>query len=134
MKNKVFLGGTCNNSNWRDKLIPYLTTDYFNPVVEDWTPECQSIEEIEKVTRCNIHLYVITSSMKGVFSIAEAVHSAHLTDKTTIFCVDPTGFDDHEMKSLIATAKLINSIGGNYIIMGDGFDPSALNFYINKNL
>ena len=37
---KVFLGGTCNNSKWRDKLIPMLNIDYFNPVVDDWTEEC----------------------------------------------------------------------------------------------
>ena len=37
---KVYLGGTCNNSNWRNKLITILKVDYFNPVVEDWTPEC----------------------------------------------------------------------------------------------
>ena len=34
MNNKVFLGGTCNNSTWRDELIPQLKIDYFNPVVE----------------------------------------------------------------------------------------------------
>ena len=41
---KVFLGGTCNNSTWRDTLIPLLKIDYFNPVVDDWTPECQEQE------------------------------------------------------------------------------------------
>lgn len=30
---KVFLGGTCNGSIWREKLIPLLKIDYFNPVV-----------------------------------------------------------------------------------------------------
>ena len=43
-KTTVFLGGTCNNSTWRDKLIPLLKIDYFNPVVEDWTEEAQQIE------------------------------------------------------------------------------------------
>lgn len=67
---KVFLGGTCNGSTWRDELIPKLEIDYFNPVVEDWTPECQAEEE------CLIHLYVITPQQKGVFSIAEMIESA----------------------------------------------------------
>lgn len=61
--NKVFLGGTCNESTWRDELIPKLEEidfDYFNPVVEDWTPECQDIEIYEKANNCDIHLYVIT--------------------------------------------------------------------------
>ena len=37
---KVFLGGTCNESTWRDGLIEILEIDYFNPVVDDWTEEC----------------------------------------------------------------------------------------------
>ena len=60
MKNKVFLGGTCNESTWREELIPLLKTDYFNPVVEDWTPECQAEEERQKNEECNYQLYVIT--------------------------------------------------------------------------
>lgn len=54
--NKVFLGGTCNESTWRDELIPKLEDinfDYFNPVVEDWTPECQAVEIYEKENKCN---------------------------------------------------------------------------------
>ena len=56
---KVFLGGTCAESKWRDNIIPQLKCEYFNPVVDDWTPECQKIEEREKRI-CEYHLYVIT--------------------------------------------------------------------------
>lgn len=31
---RVFLGGTCNESTWRDELIKKLKIDYFNPVVK----------------------------------------------------------------------------------------------------
>lgn len=34
---KVFLGGTCNGSKWREELIPLLQVGYFNPVVDEWT-------------------------------------------------------------------------------------------------
>ena len=81
---KVFLGGTCNNSTWRNELIPSLEYNgipYFNPVVEDWTPECQAEEYRQKEEKCAIHLYVITGEMIGVFSIAEAVDSAWQIDK-----------------------------------------------------
>jgi hypothetical protein len=30
---EVYLGGTCNNSKWREKLIPLLKVKYFNPVI-----------------------------------------------------------------------------------------------------
>ena len=113
---KVFLGGTCNESVWRNELIPMLKIDYFNPVVEDWTPECQENEEREKKI-CDFHLYVITPKMKGVFSIAEAVNdSMKLPARRCVFCVtkeeDDRDWSDGEMKSLDATAKLIQENGG----------------------
>lgn len=112
MKNKVFLGGTWANSIWRDELIPMLGVDYFNPVVEDWTADCQAIEQTEKSFDCNIHLYVITSAMKGVFSIAEVIESVHMHGKHTILHVDPTGFDVGELKSLQAVVDMVNKHGG----------------------
>ena len=121
---KVFLGGTCNNSTWRDRLIPLLqqnNIDFFNPVVEDWTPECQSTEEYEKEFECDHHLYVITKEMKGVFSIAEAVHSAHQKGKYVFFQVLPEGFDESELKSLIAVGDLIKELDGEVVIGDDGF-------------
>lgn len=57
--NRVFLGGTCADTTWRSELIPLLEDkkiEYFNPVVEDWTPECQQIEEDEKNKKCNIQI------------------------------------------------------------------------------
>ena len=46
---KVFLGGTCNESSWREELIPMLKCEYFNPVVKDWTPQCQEEKENQKI-------------------------------------------------------------------------------------
>lgn len=116
---KVFLGGTCNNSTWRDELIPKLKVDYFNPVVEDWTKECQENERIEKDYICNVHLYVITKEMKGVFSIAEVIDSAYNKDVITIFYIIPDGFDKAELKSLIATRWLAQSRGAITNISSD---------------
>ena len=112
---KVFLGGTCAESKWREKLIPLLKCDYFNPVVEDWTPECQENEEREKKI-CDYHLYVITPKMQGVYSIAEAVNDSKNVLRTCIFCVtkeeDDRDWTKGELKSLDATAKLIKRNGG----------------------
>ena len=47
---KIFLGGTCANTTWRDELINKLVNynvNWFNPVVKNWTEECQAIEEAE---------------------------------------------------------------------------------------
>ena len=89
-KIKVFLGGTCNGSTWRDELIPKLKIDYFNPVVKDWTPECQAEEERQKNEECMIHLYVITPQQKGVFSIAEMIESACNNKVITVIYIQYT--------------------------------------------
>jgi len=110
--NKVFLGGTCAESNWRDKLIKILNVDFFNPVVEDWTEECQENEEIEKEKFCNVHLYVITDEMIGVFSIAEAVESSLTKSKQTILHIIPDGFNDQQIRSFAAVCKMVIAHGG----------------------
>jgi hypothetical protein len=110
--NKVFLGGTCNETTWRDDLIRVLDVDYFNPVVEDWTPACIDLENDQKSRVCNVHLYVITSDMTGVYSIAEVVQSSLTAGKTTILQVIPEGFSRGQLKSLQAVCGLVSSNGG----------------------
>lgn len=110
--NKVFLGGTCAESTWRDYLIKRLDVDYFNPVVDDWTEECQAIEEVEKRLHCNIHLYVITKEMSGFFSIAEAVESSLSHGVQAILHVIPEGFSYQQVKSFKAVCKMVIKHGG----------------------
>lgn len=116
---KVFLGGTCNGSKWRDGFIASLKEkriDYYNPVVEVWDENAKAEETFQKNTVCDVHLYVITPKMKGVFSIAEAVESSHLNDKNTIFCIltidEDKRFAGHEYDSLQETAKIIEKNHG----------------------
>ena len=121
-KKKVFLGGTCNNSNWRDDLIPRIEIEYFNPVVEDWTPECQEREIFER-KNCDYCLYVITPKMIGVYSIAEVVDDSNKRPDKTIFCFleedmedTPDGpksikFTKDQSKSLMQTGKLVEGNG-----------------------
>lgn len=110
--NRVFLGGTCNESVWRQALIPLLRVAYFNPVVEDWTLEAQQLEVEEREERCNIHLYVITSEMTGVFSIAEVIDSVYQSKVRTIFQVIPSVFNEGQLRSLKAVVDLVNRRGG----------------------
>lgn len=78
----VFLGGTCNESTWRDELISLLKCSYFNPVVDDWTPKCIENEYREKEC-ATYQLYVITPDATGCFSIAEMVDASNkCPDKT----------------------------------------------------
>jgi hypothetical protein len=116
---KVFLGGTCAGTSWRDYLILSLGVSSFNPVVKDWTPDCQAIEEYEKEMECDIHLYVITKKMTGVFSIAEVVDSANTKGKVTILHVIPEGFDEFQLRSLKAVVDLVKRTGGIAYIDSD---------------
>lgn len=115
-KKRAFLGGTCNNSTWRNDLIPMLTVDYFNPVVEDWTPECQE-REIQERKTADYVLYVLTPKMKGVYSIAEVVDDSNKRPEKTVFCVLPKDgseeFDKTQLKSMEAVKKMIKENGGN---------------------
>ena len=110
--NKVFLGGTCAESTWRDEIMPLLEIEYFNPVVEDWDNECQIIEEREKEECCDIHLYVITSLMIGSFSIAEAVESSMTPGKRTLLHIIPNGFNPPQIHSFLAVCNMVIKHGG----------------------
>jgi hypothetical protein len=112
MENKVFLGGTCAESTWRNDLIPLLRVNYFNPVVDNWTSECQKIEKEEKNDKCNIHLYVITSEMQGFFSIAEIIDSLHEESKFTIANFYTKGFTEKQKYSIKAILQMIADHGG----------------------
>lgn len=116
--NKVFLGGTCNNSKWRKELIDNLdlnNIDYFNPVVINWTPECMK-EELKQREICDFCLYVITPLMTGVYSIAEVVDDSNKNPEKTLFCVlkEDSGksFDKGQMKSLEQVKEMVKRNGG----------------------
>lgn len=129
---KVFLGGTCNESKWRDKLIPMLKVYYFNPVVDDWTEECYQ-EELRQRRTCGYCLYVITPRMTGVYSIAEVIDDSNKRPERTIFCLldkdtnpakdissdwkidDYIYFDKGQLKSLDKVGAMVERNGGIYL-------------------
>ena len=112
---RIFLGGTCNGSKWRDELTAKLNTyDYFNPVVSDWTPECQK-EELRQRDIAEYVVYVITPLMAGVYSVAEVVDDSNKR-KGVVLCVlgddDDHRWTDSQARSLFAVAKLVQDNGG----------------------
>lgn len=116
---KVFLGGTCNETTWRDEIIPYLEIQYFDPRVEDWTPDCMK-EEIRQRNICDYVLYVITPKMSGVYSIAEVVDDSNKQPEKTVFCIlkndnddndNIISFDKGQYKSLEQVAKMVEENG-----------------------
>ena len=114
------MGGTCNESTWRDEIIPKLTINFFNPVVSNWTPECMK-EELKQRKECDYVLYVITPKMTGVYSIAEVVDDSNKQPDKTIFCYltedkdennNVVKFTNGQMKSLEQVAAMVKNNGG----------------------
>jgi len=114
---KVFLGGTTNNSDWRDKLIKDLKIDSFNPVVKDWNEEAQK-REINERKNFDFVLYVITPKMEGVYSIAEVIDDSNKRPEKTIFAYlledDNKEFTKHQIKSLDMVGKMVKENGGKW--------------------
>lgn len=129
-KVKVFLGGTCNESTWRDEVIKLLRIDYFNPVVDDWTEDCYQ-EELKQRKICDHVLYVLTPKMSGVYSVAEVVDDSNKRPNKTVFCVlesdgDKT-FDKGQLKSLEAVSKMVSENGAKSFS-----DLKSVANYLNK--
>jgi len=111
---KVFLGGICNGSTWRNRIITMLKIDYFNPVVENWTEECM-LEELNQRENSDFCLYTITPKMTGTYSIAEVTDDSNKRPNKTIFVIMRTDgektFTDAQWKSLKAVEKLVRKNG-----------------------
>jgi len=111
---KVFLGGTCNESTWRNQIIPMLDIDYFNPVVDDWAEDCMK-KEIEERESADFCLFTITPKMTGVYSIAEVVDDSNKRPERTIFVLlrddKHLHFDQGQWKSLGAVARMVKANG-----------------------
>ncbi len=116
-ENKVFLGGTCNDSKWRRMLIEHLAgrVDYFDPVVPNWNEEAYK-RELREMKTCDYLLFTITPKMTGVYSIAEVVEASNKTPEKTIFCIlnsdDGLSFDEGQRRSLDKVGVLVKNNGG----------------------
>lgn len=107
---KVFLGGTCSGYPWRKDLIPMLNCDYYNPIVKNWSEEDRQREVLERKS-ADFVLYVITSGLKGVYSIAEVVDDSNKRPAKTILCVLQDGFNAKMRHSLRAVEHLVEENG-----------------------
>ncbi len=115
---KVFLGGTCNGSLWRNKLIEKLEIDFFNPVVEDWNEEMFRREIVEK-ENSDYCLYHITPLASGFYSIAELIDDSNKRPEKTIFSFDKVDnmvtFSEHQIKSLEKIGELVEKNGAKWL-------------------
>ena len=114
---KVFLGGTCSGSKWREKIIPKLkrtNIDYYNPIVPVWDKEAKQRERREK-QEADYCIYVLTPLMYGFYSIAEVVDDSNKKPEKTILCIldedDGNFWTGNQLSSLNELKKLVSSNG-----------------------
>jgi len=109
---KVFLGGTCNGSKWRDEMMIYLD-EY-----KDWKPSDMK-REIEERKNCDYCIYTITPEMTGVYSIAEVVDDSNKKPSQTIFILlleyGGKSFNDEQTKSLEQVGNMVQENGGLFL-------------------
>jgi len=73
-EHKVFLGGACGTTTWRqEQAMPLLDTyqiSYYNPQQEDWTPNM--IEEERRAKEdAEVLLFIIGNDTRGLASLVE---------------------------------------------------------------
>jgi len=133
----VFLGGTCADSTWREELEQKLDKEKietFNPVVPDWTPECQIEEDMHREND-DICLYTITPEGEGFYSFVEVTDDSNKRPERTILCVltEANGkeFTGHNLKCVLKTMKLVSKNG---VVVVESLEDLAnyLNNYTNK--
>lgn len=114
---KVFLGGTCNGSQWRKGVIKNLKINYYDPVGETWTPEMME-EELKQRDGSDFCLYVLTPKMDGFFSVAEVIDDSNKRPDKTIFSIlyDDEGkkFSETQLTSLKQVGEMVKRNGGKY--------------------
>lgn len=116
---KLFLGGTCNGSDWRSVIIPHLKVPYFNPIVSgrEWSDEDKDNEFRERNVICSHLLYVITPQTKGLFAVAELMHDSMAKPNKTIVCFlreyGGERFDDQQWSSIESIMELVGKYHSN---------------------
>lgn len=111
---KVFLGGTCSGYKWRNTLIPLLHCQYYNPIVQNWC-EADRLREVNERETSDFVLYVITSGIRGYYSIAEIIDDSNKRPDKTIVCILYDGMSKGTAHSLKAVENLAKCNGATIL-------------------
>ena len=131
----VFLGGSCNPTTWRkDIAIPLLeenNVDYYNPQVENWSPELMTTENYQK-ENAKYLLFVIDDETRAIASMIEAAHYIGLGRKVVLVIkqVSNTTFAECEIKDLNRGRTYLHDIANQHnVIVFDLIEP-AINYIV----
>ena len=108
----IFLGGTCNESKWREIFKTSVAPlKCFDPTVDDWNDEAVAKEEQAKKDSTTL-LYVITERGSFYSAIEVTDDSNKYPDKTILcFYDENNNFTEADIKSFNNAAKKIKANG-----------------------
>lgn len=112
---RVFLGGTCGSSTWRDELKPILDSygiEYFDPVIKDRDrTDSDKEREISYRKSCDYVLYIITPDIRGVYSIAEVIDDSNRRpDKTLFLYLPETDDNKYPLEGMINSLEEVGNM------------------------
>lgn len=125
LQNKVFLGGACNPTTWRqDIAIPMLEEagcPYFNPQVDDWSERHEALQkqgvkggmmelEAGEKTSAYVILFVLDKQTRGIATINEAIEFITTSHQKVVLVMDyvPTDLVVEGQEINVAEAMDIN--------------------------
>lgn len=115
---KVFLGGTCKGTDWRETVKEQLRCNYFDPHIKDgeWTDEHYKEEMDERKLICTHTLYVITPASSGFYAIAELIEDSIQRPDNTLVCFLNEGevkWDETQLSSIDKVLKMVKQYHNN---------------------
>jgi hypothetical protein len=133
----VFLGGSCNPTTWRKEIaIPMLEKhriDYYNPQVDDWTPDLVVTENYQK-DHAKYLLFVIDNETRAIASMIEAAYYIGLGRQVIVVIKKISGnetFAEGEIKDLNRGRTYLHDIAEQKNIMVFDFIESAVDYIID---
>ena len=97
-----------------------ITEDFSSSVIQELTTMGYAVEDKEEnKMSCDYIFYLLDSSMDQIYDIIDSVNDGNHFPSKTIFCysTDSVGdktFNDHQIKSLKATGKIIERNGAHW--------------------
>jgi len=125
-RSRVYLGGTCNGSRWREILKPKLEElriGYYDPVVPDWNEAAARRERWER-ERCDYCLYVFTPKMIGFYGAVEAAMDSMTRPHRVLLCLleedEGLHWSEHDRKAFRNTFQQLEARGATVLPDLDG--------------
>ncbi|XP_062619159.1 uncharacterized protein LOC134280725 isoform X2 [Saccostrea cucullata] len=134
-KRKVFLGGSCNPTTWRQEAaIPFFKKKgitFYNPQVQTWRPELMEVEAQAKES-ADLLMFVIDNRTRAVSSMIE---TAYLTarGRQVIAVMDDYNATDVYFNQERVTAKELDDILRGRQILVDLIERNALPVFKEVN-